>query len=119
MKVILICGSRGWKDPQPIEELLAKLGNDIILIQGGCRGPDLMAKEIALRRGVHPDNVITVKPNWDRDGRGATFVRNQKMLDDYPVTEVYAFRATGKSNGTDDMCRRSRKAGIEPTIYTA
>jgi hypothetical protein len=113
---VLICGSRGWKDPTPIDTILAGCdvlseGADekLVVIQGGARGADTLAATLA--RGWRAQ-VITEEADWDRYGKGAGPVRNKKMLDDHKPDVVYAFRTYGKSNGTDDMCNQARARGI-------
>lgn len=116
VRTILVCGSRGWTFRRPIEAVLEREGNDIRLIHGGCRGADLLAAAIALQRGIDPDNIISEDADWNQYGSAAGFIRNQLMLDRYHPDAVYAFRATGKSNGTDDMVERSLLAKIHTEV---
>jgi hypothetical protein len=116
----LICGSRGWKDPQPINAIIA--GYDVLaegaeqrltIIHGHCpQGADALADRLGRQWGA---DVIREPADWDRYGKRAGFIRNQLMLDKHNPEVVYAFRAYGKSNGTDDMVDRAEKAGI-PTF---
>lgn len=116
MKTVLICGSRGWQDRAPIEALLDELGTDVRIIHGGARGADLLAGAVALERGI---DVISVEADWHRHGRAAGPIRNQSMLDLHHPVAVYAFRCIGKSNGTDDMCARARRAGIPTEVINS
>lgn len=116
---LLICGSRGWHNPEPIEAVIEnyrKIAEDndesLTVIEGDAAGADRLAKHIARRKRI---DVITEPAQWNVHGKAAGPIRNQKMLDEHKPDAVYAFRSTGKSNGTDDMVRRSQAAGV-PTF---
>jgi hypothetical protein len=119
---ILICGSRGWKDPTPINAIIAGYdvlaegaGEKLIIVHGHApKGADAIADRLGRQWGAE---VIREPADWDQYGKAAGFIRNQRMLDNHKLdlNAVYAFRAYGKSNGTDDMVDRSEKAGI-PTF---
>lgn len=113
---VLICGSRGWSDPLPINAVIA--GHDVlaeganeklIIIHGDAPGADRLAKRLGHQWGAQ---VIDEPAQWDRYGKRAGPIRNQKMLDDHKPDVVYAFRSHGKSNGTDDMVAKARAAGV-------
>lgn len=117
-----MCGSRGWKDPDPIHMVFAELegicirrGEELVLIHGDAKGADRMAADIATQYNA---KVIAVPADWEEHGKAAGPIRNQKMLDDHNPDVVWAFRSTGKSNGTDDMVRRSKKAGILTHVWS-
>lgn len=114
--IALLCGSRGWHDPGPIEEVLDTLqgvareaGEDLTIVHGAAPGLDRLAAKLARRRGL---KVCDEPAEWDRYGRAAGPIRNQKMLDDYKPDVIWAFRATGKSRGTADMIQRGLEAGV-------
>jgi hypothetical protein len=119
---LLVCGSRGWHDEEAIEtalryfQTLAKdvLAEEFVLIHGHARsGADALADRIGRRLGLRVgQDLIRVPADWSRYGKAAGPIRNQQMLDEQHPDVVAAFRATGKSNGTDDMVRRSEKAGL-------
>lgn len=110
---MLICGSRGWKDESAVEAVLAgyKYTNPTLtLIHGHCKdGADAIADRLAHQMGVP---TVRVAANWQRFGKRAGVIRNQKMLDEQKPDVVVAFRAFGKSAGTDDMVQRALKAGV-------
>lgn len=119
---VLICGSRNWSDPGPINALLAGLdilaegqNESLVVIHGDANGADTLAGNLAKRWGA---KVIPEPADWDKHGKAAGPIRNQKMLDDHSPDVVYAFRCEGKSNGTDDMCNRARKAGIPTYVIS-
>jgi len=116
---VLICGSRGWKDPTPISALIAGYdvlaegkGEKLIIIHGDAPGADRLAKRLGKQWGAR---VIDEPAQWEKYGKRAGFIRNQKMIDDYQPDAIWAFRSYGKSNGTDDMITRGEAAGI-PTF---
>jgi len=117
-----MCGSRGWKDPDPIHMVFAQLmgesvrkGEELVLIHGDAKGADRMAASIAPQFNAR---VIAVPADWDAHGKAAGPIRNQKMIDDHDPDVIWAFRSTGKSNGTDDMVRRGERAGIQTHVWS-
>lgn len=109
---VLICGSRNWHDAQPIREVLedlAERNETLVVIHGDAPGADRLAKRLAIEQGAE---VIDEPADWEKYGKAAGPIRNQKMLDDHDPDEIWAFRCSGKSNGTDDMVRRGRAANI-------
>lgn len=113
---VLICGSRGWHDPDPIHLVLAEVmgtsiarNEPLVVIHGDAAGADRLAGRLAKQYGAE---VIEEPADWNRHGRAAGPIRNQLMLDAHEPEVVYAFRSSGKSSGTDDMIGRARKAGL-------
>jgi hypothetical protein len=120
---VLVCGSRGWHDPRPINALIAGLdvlaegrGEKLTLIHGGAQGADRLSGSLAEQWGAE---VREVPADWEKNGRAAGPIRNQKMLDEEHPQVVFAFRSEGKSNGTDDMVSRAKRAGIPTYVITA
>lgn len=113
MTRILVCGGRHFNDrsmmsialaefkPRPITE-----ASEHIFILGGASGADKLAEEWAdvfgIRKRVFP-------ANWAQNGKAAGPIRNQRMLDEGRPELVIAFPG---GNGTADMVRRARSAGI-------
>jgi hypothetical protein len=121
---IIVTGSRGWKDPAPVEAVIAGYvllaegaGEQLEVVHGNQRkGLDGLADRIARRWGAKP---IPVDAEWKRYGKAAGPKRNQRMLDEHPdAVAVWAFRAHGKSNGTDDTCEKAKAAGYTPYVIT-
>lgn len=115
-----MCGSRGWKDTasigQILDELLSMLPEkeQLVLIHGGCpSGADKIAHDEASKRQI---TTIVEKADWNRHGKAAGPIRNQLMLDEHKPDVTYAFRSGGKSSGTDDMVKRSKKAEVPTYI---
>lgn len=113
MKVI-ICGDREWTNASLIEEHISKLIIEHpIIINGGCRGADIIAKDIAERFGLI---VRTHKPKWDMYGKGAGVIRNHEMLMYKPDLVIAFHNDIENSKGTKDMVNRARKANIKVQI---
>lgn len=119
MFTVLICGSRGWHQAGPIgqtlDELKAEHGEQLLLVHGGAKGADALAHSEAARRGIR---TVVERADWDAYGPAAGPIRNQRMLDQHHPDIVHAFRADGRSTGTDDMVARSHKAGVTVYVHT-
>lgn len=112
---VLICGSRGWEKPIPIEVLVGGFVSvygamNVTIIHGGARGVDSMAALGARRHGCW---VELFKADWDGEGRSAGPKRNQRMLDEGKPDVVFAVTADlSASKGTADMVERAKSAGV-------
>lgn len=106
---VLVCGGRDYDDAQSLATVLdaAHYANPIErLIHGAARGADTLAADWALSHDV----LCNAYPaDWERDGKAAGPIRNQKMLDEGKPHMVLAFPG-GK--GTADMIRRAEAAKV-------
>lgn len=105
MTVALFCGSRGWTDRNQIRLDIEWLPNGAVVVEGGAAGADRIAREEAVKRGLH---VATVNALWSRYGSSAGPRRNAAMLK--LVTEVYAYNLG--TSGTNHMVALAQKAGL-------
>jgi hypothetical protein len=118
---VVVTGSRHWTDPEPIYRELAALDgfHKVVIAHGNSRGggadtlADRAAADLGYERWPYP-----VDPEKDGRHRGAPLNRNGRMLDNFRPDLVLAFRAPGKSNGTDDCVRKARQRRIPVTICT-
>ena len=115
---ILITGSRAWTDRRTIvnafNEILKTVPVDTItVIQGECRGADLLAKEIAEFLGM---NIISFPANWNRHGKAAGFMRNAEMVAQKP--DVCLAFPIGPSKGTRHCMKLAADAGVEVREFT-
>lgn len=107
---ILVCGDRNWIDVQAIQRVLSAYPSGTIVIEGGAKGADRIANNIANELGF---KVITFPANWKKFGRAAGPIRNQQMLDEGKPDRVIAFHHDlKKSRGTANMVKQARKAGV-------
>lgn len=102
---VLVCGGRDYDNVARAEEVLDALDIDVI-IEGGARGADNLGYQYAYR---HDILVETFPARWDRHGKAAGPLRNQRMLDEGKPDLVVAFPG---GRGTADMVRRAKKAGV-------
>lgn len=76
------------------------------IISGGAAGVDTAAINFAVSNWLEFEEF---RANWQKDGKRAGPIRNQRMLDEGKPDVVVAFPG---GVGTADMVRRARKAGI-------
>lgn len=113
---VLVCGSRNWADRATILRELSRFPQGTTVIEGGCRGADRLAAEIARELGF---KVVEFRAEWQRYGRAAGPIRNRRMLDEGRPDLVLAFHAAiKKSRGTADMIRQARRAGVSVRVIT-
>lgn len=108
--MVLICGDRNWTDRESIgwfiEHILPK---HTVILQGGCRGADTIAKEEGEKQG---HKVITIDADWKKYGLAAGPIRNEKMLAMKPNWVVAFHENIEKSRGTKNMIGLAKKAKI-------
>lgn len=97
-EIVLFCGSRDWHDRQTIRRDLESLPPDSVVVEGGARGADRIAREEAHALGIH---VATVNALWDFHDRAAGFRRNEAMAR-LGLDYAYAY-PLGESRGTRHM----------------
>jgi len=108
---IIVCGGRDYQDRDAVfhylDTLNKKMGIDA-LIHGSAAGADSLAREWAAKQGV----LCWAYPaQWDRYGKPAGPIRNQKMIDVGKPDGIVAFPSTGP--GTSNMVDLAEKAGIK------
>jgi hypothetical protein len=114
---VLVCGDRNWTDKEVIRSVLKALKpKPELVICGGARGADTLAKEVAIELGL---KVVEFPANWALNGKAAGPMRNQKMLVEGQPTFVIAFHDDIKaSKGTAHMLFISRYNKIRTQLYT-
>lgn len=115
---ILVTGSRNWTDRPAMERAIwehteEEAPSGVLIVQGGARGADRMAADIARDWGFRH---ATVPALWASEGRAAGPLRNQQMIDTYEPELCLAF-PEGDSKGTWDCMDRCEKAGIRVVNY--
>lgn len=109
MSAVIVCGGRDFTDRAWLNKVLDGLYADRphwrCLVHGGATGADIMAEEWAVSRGL---NTHCVHASWKAYGRAAGPLRNQLMLDTYPLALVVAFPG---GRGTLDMMSRAKQQG--------
>lgn len=109
---VLVCGGRNYPSYTDFRtgmrqaiELCVNPHKVALIIQGGAKGADDMAKRWAAEYNIE---CLEVSADWSL-GPKAGPLRNQRMLDEGKPDLVIAF--TG-GRGTDDMVRRAKAAEI-------
>lgn len=109
---ILVYGGRDFNDATAVNtclDVLAYQHGLFVLINGGARGADSLAKAWALQRGFP---CITMDAPWQSHyGRSAGHVRNDWMVRYANPTHAVEFPGGA---GTRNMRDRLRVAGIVP-----
>lgn len=114
MTTVLICGGRNFSDVALLSMTLTKLFRELHVakvVTGAARGADTLGHAYAKHRGIP---ATEVKADWSKYGHAAGSRRNQQMLDDHPDIQVVIAFPGG--TGTDDMVRRSIRAGVPITF---
>jgi len=117
---ILVCGSRNFANYELMDTILfpyeceAKdqdiLPEECCIVSGGAFGADSLAEKWAKENYWQTE---IYKPDWEKNGKSAGFIRNQEMIDANPNL-VVAFW-DGQSKGTKHTIDLARKAKI-PTL---
>ncbi len=106
---VLVCGSRDWRDRAKIKERLLKLPENTVIIEGGQRGADLLARGVAEEIGL---DLIELPANWTRYGKPAGPRRNRRMLDLNPKLVIAFHSDIENSKGTKGMIGESKGRGV-------
>nr|DAU42882.1 MAG TPA: Protein of unknown function (DUF2493) [Caudoviricetes sp.] len=114
MKIAII-GSRECSNIDFVGNLEAILNvsKDDTIISGGAKGIDTLAANYAKENNL---NLIEFLPDYKKNGRAATFIRNREIVDNSNV--VVAFW-NGNSKGTKytlDYARKKNKRIIVVSI---
>lgn len=116
MTRVLVCGGRDFADfdlvCRTLSEWAARASGqspeeDIVIVHGGALGADTLAERWASENWL-PTEIYHA--DWERHGKAAGPIRNQRMIDEGKPNLVVAFPG---GRGTADMIRRAKAAGIE------
>lgn len=108
-KKIAVVGSRGFNDYSLLERTLAPY-SPFILVSGGARGADRLAERFADENSLEK---IIFKPDWNKYGKRAGFLRNIKIVDESDM--VIAFW-DGNSPGTKSSIDLAKKGNKELSV---
>lgn len=105
---VLICGGRNYLDyedfSRALDMFIERFGPPTLIIEGGAKGADAMAKQLALSEGIH---LAEVKALWSKHGKAAGHLQNAAML---PLAEyVIAFPG---GPGTKNRITQAKAAGV-------
>lgn len=82
------------------------------IVSGGAKGIDSLAAEYATAHGLA---LVEIRPDYAKNGRGATFIRNREIVDNADM--VVAFW-NGTSKGTKYTIDYANKKGVTTLIIT-
>ncbi len=109
---VIVTGGRDYQDKDYVFKVLSAIHNRTpitVLVHGGATGADnladLWAKANSVPREVHK----VTKEDWNRLGRRAGPLRNQKMAE-LGADLLVSFPG---GSGTADMIRQAKAKGIE------
>jgi hypothetical protein len=107
-----------YRQRKRVEKLITllyrKYGKDLVIIEGGARGADTLARDYALGRGIP---VMEFPAPWDYLPRAGGLVRNKWMLKIGKPHEVWIFHpCIDASKGSKDMAKQAVKAGLLPNV---
>jgi hypothetical protein len=113
---VLVCGGRDFNDALTLGSWLGGIhknnGPITLLIEGGARGADFMARKFAEWQGIP---TKTFEADWTKHGKAAGPIRNQQMLDEGKPDLVVAFEGGA---GTRDMVTKAKAAGVKILMAT-
>jgi hypothetical protein len=111
---VLVCGGRDYDDRERLFGVLDKAlkaatlaERTFVLIHGNARGADKLSHEWATARQVY--DVRVYPADWNTHKKAAGPIRNRLMLTDGQPHAIVAFPG---GNGTADMIRQGKKAGV-------
>jgi hypothetical protein len=120
---VLVCGSREFDNEREIYTILSFLKElvyadnktPLLLMQGGAKGADLIAKNWAIENDVP---CLDFSAKWTKYGLAAGPLRNKQMIDEGKPDLCLAFPVNGLENsiGTQNMVKQARAAGIRTVV---
>lgn len=107
---LAVVGSRDFDDYDLVQDAVLTMGinygiSDFIIISGGAKGADSLAKKLAVCWG-YP--LIEFLPDWRLHGLKAGYLRNKQIVDECDY--LIAFW-DGKSKGTKHSIDLAERAG--------
>lgn len=110
---LLVCGDRFWTDYSIVLKVI-RLINDShgisTLIEGECRGADILAKGAAKELGIPVEAYPVTSNEWKVLGKVAGPLRNAKMLKlGKPDMGIAFHNSLHTSKGAKDMIRKMEK----------
>lgn len=106
---VAVTGGRTYSDRKNIFRVLDLIHEKTpveLLVHGACDGADMVAQEWAMGRGVE---VKAYRADWEKHGRAAGPIRNQRMLEEARPQILVVFPG---ARGTLDCATRARHLKI-------
>jgi len=102
-----IVGSRRYTNRKVVEDLVASLPKNSVIISGGCRGVDTWAVEKAKELGYdYKEHIPILKGcSYRWEFTQAYYERNKLIVDDSDV--IYAFVMDDRKGGTENTIKHA------------
>jgi hypothetical protein len=110
---LIVAGGREMKDRQLVYKYLNKINtltDNLEIVSGLCRGPDMFAKDWGEANGVP---VKKFPANWNKYGKPAGHIRNEQMA---RYGDALLLFWDGKSPGSKNMLSNARKYQLKYKI---
>jgi len=108
---VIIAGGREFNNSNILNNVMDNLNWKIdSVVCGMASGADTLGKEWADSKGI---NVIELYAEWDRHGRKAGYIRNEKMAE---VGNALVLFWDGKSRGSRNMLKLAFEYKLKPIL---
>lgn len=105
---LVVCGGRDFHDKAHVDgkldQVIAHLVGEVIVVSGGCQGADRLAQEYAKNRGLRFEEYPA---DWAKYGKRAGYVRNKAMAE---IGDILVAFPGGR--GTQMMIRLANEHGL-------
>jgi hypothetical protein len=104
--ILAIVGSRTFTGSidQETTEFILKYGKPSLIVSGGARGVDTLAKLFAKKHQIPFKEFL---PDWKKNGKGAGLLRNTDIVK--ACTHMIAFPDKNGGKGTRDSIRKAKE----------
>lgn len=116
---VLVCGGRDFTDYELLSSYLIETfvrnlldPEDVTIISGHAKGADKLGEKFANANGC---KLLIFPADWDKHGKAAGPIRNQRMLHEGQPDLVVAF-PTNSSKGTWHMIKIAEAAGVRTLV---
>jgi hypothetical protein len=111
---IIICGDKLWKHKEVVQAVIEHY-KPTLIIEGGCRGADRMAREIGIEKEIE---VHEYEADWKQYGNAAGPIRNKQMIVEGRPHLVIAFHDKIKeSKGTYGMIKLAKRYFVPVVLF--
>lgn len=115
--IVLVSGSRHWKDEQLVIDVLSKFPSGTTVVHGDATGADTIAHVVAEELGFKIVKFPVSRDDWKKMGKAAGPIRNKKMLLETNPDVVVAFLdESAPSPGTKNMIKTAESYGYEVIV---
>lgn len=121
MKILVVTGSRDFVNQAEFDLCMDKFMADKyfdMIVAGGCKGTDLMAKSYAARKRYYYAEFPILSWEWEVYPRAAGPMRNERMVNLMQPNHCVAFLLQGAANkGTKNCANICAERDIDVTYF--